>query len=85
LKLADVTVLNSKVGHITADLRRGLDELTTYSEAGPLIPETFVLQASRIVDLSGLVDTGQVVAMASNELLGLDSEGKIVLLLRRRG
>ncbi|MFN6202239.1 MAG: hypothetical protein ACK496_07130, partial [Acidobacteriota bacterium] len=61
-------------------LARVVDRLTDYGDAGRTIPDIFILQGRRILNLSGLVDLAQVVALVEVELRGLDPETPLVVI-----
>ncbi|MGD9680031.1 MAG: hydantoinase/oxoprolinase family protein [Candidatus Obscuribacterales bacterium] len=57
-----------------------LEEHATWGDAGKVIPDTVLLAGSRIIDLSGLLDTAQVVSLARAELESLPGDLDIVAI-----
>jgi hypothetical protein len=73
--------LSALVGRLNADL----DELTTYGDAGGLIPDVFLVVAGKLVDLSGLATRDQVISLvrAESDTFGGD-EPAVAILARKR-
>lgn len=61
-----------------------LTRYTTYGDAGAVLPETFLLIASRLIDLSGGATREQMHALAGVELDGRAAEDFVVILCVRR-
>lgn len=57
-----------------------LEEHATWGDAGKVIPDTVLLAGSRIIDLSGLLDTAQVVSLARAELESLPRDLDVVAI-----
>jgi N-methylhydantoinase A len=51
-----------------------------WGDAGKVIPNILLLQGAKIIDLSGLLDTEQVLAVTKTELENLPADEKIVVL-----
>jgi N-methylhydantoinase A len=51
-----------------------------WGDAGKIIPNIIVLSGGKIIDLSGLLDTDQVIAVARTELENLPAEEKVIIL-----
>jgi N-methylhydantoinase A len=58
--IVESSSLQDKLSHL-------IDFHTTYSDAGATIPKTVLLFAEKMVDLSGLINKEQVLALASTE------------------
>jgi hypothetical protein len=63
------------------DLETFAETYTRYSDAGTTIPRCYVLLADRIIDLSGLVDMGQVLEVLRLELARHSRHQACVLLV----
>jgi N-methylhydantoinase A/oxoprolinase/acetone carboxylase beta subunit len=61
-----------------------LDECTRYGDAGAELPQLFLGVRARMVDLSGLVNAVQVMALAEAEIAGLGEEERLLLLAAPR-
>lgn len=73
-------VAGTRLAELETYLARVVDRLTDYGDAGRTIPDIFILQGRRILNLSGLVDLAQVVALVEVELRGLDPETPLVVI-----
>lgn len=73
-------VVETRLAELEPHLARVVDRLTDYGDAGRTIPDIFILQGRRILNLSGLVDLAQVVALVEVELRGLDPETPLVVI-----
>jgi N-methylhydantoinase A/oxoprolinase/acetone carboxylase beta subunit len=56
------------------------EEHAQYGDAGKVIPKMMLLAGSKIVDLSGLLDTQQVVALAKIELENLPKDEDVIVV-----
>jgi len=56
------------------------EKYANWGDAGKVIPNILLLQGAKIIDLSGLLDTEQVLAVAKTELENLPTDEKIVVL-----
>lgn len=57
-----------------------IEKLTTFGDAGALLPDMFVLIGPRILDYSGLINQSQILALLDNELTKV-SESEDILLI----
>lgn len=64
-------------------LRQFMERYTIYGDAGREIPGVFVVFRGRILDLSGLIEPEQIIALASLELQKIPDDEQIVILLRK--
>ncbi|MBV9646031.1 MAG: hydantoinase/oxoprolinase [Candidatus Eremiobacteraeota bacterium] len=71
-------------GDIARTLPQLLDEETAFGDVGRSLPDCALVYARRVVDLSGLAESPQVVALAEEELRGLDQATQVVVVLSRR-
>ena len=73
--------LSALIGQLTALV----DDLTTFGDAGGLIPDVFLAVAGKVVDLSGLATREQVLSLvrAESDTLGGDEEA-VAILARKR-
>lgn len=85
LKLDSVQVATGTRGDLSEELQRLVDNTKTYTDAGPMVPDVFVLYGSRIADLSGLSSSDQIVAIAEEELRGIVEDKEVVIVADRRG
>ena len=74
----------SNAGDLGAALRRVLDETTSFGDVGRALPGIHLAYGRRVADLGALAEADQVVALAAEELRGLDATTPIVILASRR-
>lgn len=61
-----------------------LDEYTEYNDGGAQLPNIYVVSGIKIIDLSGLSDESQVLALANVELSMINDEEKLILISTNR-
>ena len=85
LKLADAATARGPLSVLLAQLSALVDDMTTFGDAGGLMPDVFLAVAGRIVDLSGLATRDQVLSLAraESDTLGAD-EDAVAILARKR-
>ncbi len=85
LKLSDAVSSACPLSALAGRLNELVDELTTYGDAGALLPDVFVALSGRVLDLSGLATRDQVLAVlrAESEALAAD-EPAVALVSRKR-
>ena len=64
---------------VIADLA---EEHAQYGDAGRVIPPLMLLAGTKIVDLSGLLDTAQMIALAKIELETLPRDDRVIVIAR---
>jgi N-methylhydantoinase A/oxoprolinase/acetone carboxylase beta subunit len=85
LKVADGLALAGPLSPLARDVSGAIDELTVYGDAGPLVPDVFLVVAGRVLDLSGLTTREHVTSLVRAEIdtLGAD-EPAVAIVARRR-
>ena len=85
LAVADGAATCGSLSALTGQLSVLVDDMTTFGDAGGLIPDAFLVVAGRIVDLSGLATRDQVLSLvrAESDTLGAD-EDAVAILARKR-
>jgi N-methylhydantoinase A/oxoprolinase/acetone carboxylase beta subunit len=81
LSIKNGVVFQSFVKQCLYNLKEHLEKYTLYTEAGPMIPDVYLLCGGRIVDLSGVRDPDQISSLLSVELKGRNPEDPVVLVL----
>ena len=81
LALPNGVAVPSTAAAAPAALGKHLDLQTKFSDAGKVIPPTYLLLGGRVVDLSGLTNADQVHRLARVELAGLPPDDPVVILL----
>jgi N-methylhydantoinase A len=84
LVLPRATLRLTNVAGAERELTRLLDDATAFGDVGRALPEVLLVYAARVVDLGTLADAAQVVALAGEELRGLDGPSPVTLLAARR-
>jgi N-methylhydantoinase A/oxoprolinase/acetone carboxylase beta subunit len=79
----DALVRSSTAAAVAEALRAGLDEATAFGDVGRALPEAHLVYGSRTVTLGTLAEADQVVALAEEELAGLDAPTPVQLILQR--
>lgn len=81
---------NTQIASVTGNLalrrlQRLIDDTIAYEDGGKQMPGIFLLYQSKILDLSGMSDSEQVMTVARAELAGIADDEKIVLLSVPKG
>jgi N-methylhydantoinase A/oxoprolinase/acetone carboxylase beta subunit len=84
LQRNDAEVHLSTVGKIENDIEFIITKLTDFGDAGRALPDAHVLAGTRIVNLSGLAELEQAVALAKTELENLPPEERLVIVAAAR-
>jgi hypothetical protein len=84
LQRKDAEVSASTVGTIARDLESIITRLTDFGDAGRAIPDVHLLAGARIINLSGLTDAEQAIALAQAELEAVPAEEPLVIIAAPR-
>ena len=84
LQRSHAEVYQSNVEAIARDLETVITKLTDFGDAGRDLPDAHVLVGSRIVNLSGLAEMEQALALAQTELENLAPDEQIVIIAAPR-
>jgi len=68
LQVNDCLVVQTESNQVKSRITEVVAELTTYGDAGALLPDIFVLISAKIIDLTGLVQIEQIFAILDIEL-----------------
>jgi len=80
LKLVSSDVHPAETGSVFELLGRIIEEGLAYGDAGALPPDVFLLVGGRVLDLTGLNNRDQILAVARTELQNMPSNEPLVLL-----
>lgn len=84
LQLEDAVVVPTTAGEAKVTLGHLVEMLTTYGDAGGLLPDLFVLLSARIIDMTGLVHLSQMTALLEIELQGIPAQEPVVVVASRK-
>jgi len=76
----NASVSSSSAGSIRDDLAKVLGDKAEYGDAGISMPEVFLVQGGRIVDLTGLATASQVLSLAEIETKGLEADEPVFVI-----
>ncbi|MCD6385947.1 hydantoinase/oxoprolinase family protein [Candidatus Sumerlaeota bacterium] len=83
LQIADGDALLSTKENMNSALRDLIERHTIYGDAGREIPGVYIVFRGRILDLSGLIDAEQILALASLELKDIPEQENISLIIQK--
>jgi hypothetical protein len=84
LQRSNAEVYPATVGNAARELEHVITKLTDFGDAGRALPDIHVLIGARIVNLSGLAEMEQAIALATTELENLSSDENIVIIAAAR-
>ncbi|PKL76626.1 MAG: hydantoinase, partial [Candidatus Melainabacteria bacterium HGW-Melainabacteria-1] len=84
LQLNDCHVEACPVQDVRRVLPRLIEHLTAFGDAGGLLPELYLLIGRRIVELGGVVDLSQMLALLEQETRHADPQAPAVLLAQSK-
>jgi len=84
LQVQDCQVAQVNPASIKEMIRKFIGELTTYGDAGALVPDIYVLIGARILDMCGLVEASQIAALVEIELRKIPLDEQLVLIAARK-
>ena len=69
-----------KVLNIKNEISKIISDLTSFGDAGALVPDIFILASSKILDFSGLINENQIISLADYELKKVSQDENVVLI-----
>ncbi len=84
LQMADADVFSGRVAEAANFIREAVNNLTVYGDAGALLPDIFMLLGRKIIDMTGLVEKEQILALVKIETEQRDPNEKVVVLAMSR-
>ena len=78
-------VTATTISEVLKALETVISQLTDFGDAGRSLPDIHILVGSRIINLSGLADMEQALALAQTELENLPSDEKVVIIAAQKG
>jgi N-methylhydantoinase A len=84
LQRHDATVRTCAAGALEAELRTLVSSLVDFGDAGRTIPDVHLLLGSRLINLSGLADEGQILGLAGVEVRAHADDQPVVIIATAR-
>ncbi|MDD5582316.1 MAG: hydantoinase/oxoprolinase family protein [Candidatus Marinimicrobia bacterium] len=81
LQVNNCSVRVETLDSVKQTLKELTSELTTFGDAGALVPDVFLLIGGKIIDMTGLVQESQILALVDIELKSVLSHEPIVLIV----
>ncbi|MBZ0201101.1 MAG: hydantoinase [Ignavibacteriaceae bacterium] len=84
LQLNDCSVRETKGADAKTSISEIINTLTSFGDAGALVPDIFLLIAGKIIDMSGLINESQILSLAEMELKKVSADENIVILAQEK-
>ncbi len=84
-RVADAFCVTAPAAEIEARISELVERYTTWGDGGLVIPEVQLVKPGQLVDLAGLVELPQLLALASAELTPLEPDESVTLIVVPRG
>ncbi|MBV8601598.1 MAG: hydantoinase/oxoprolinase family protein, partial [Candidatus Eremiobacteraeota bacterium] len=85
LRVPDGRVVTTTRSGVSGELRSVLDTLTSYDDAGKLLPSVHVVVKDKIVHLGGLSDAELVVSLAADQMASIEPGEPALIVAEARG
>ncbi len=84
LQRSDAEIYNTTISNVLTELETIILNLTDFGDAGRSLPDILILVGTRIINLSGLADLEQALALAKTELENRDfTEGVVIVASKK--
>jgi N-methylhydantoinase A/oxoprolinase/acetone carboxylase beta subunit len=80
LQLNDCEVKESSAKNVKTEISGLITKMTTFGDAGALVPDIFLLIGRRILDMTGLIFESQIISLADIELKNVPDDELIVII-----
>jgi N-methylhydantoinase A/oxoprolinase/acetone carboxylase beta subunit len=80
LQLNNCLVQSSAIGDVKNTIKHLVEKLTTFGDAGALVPDLFMLVSGRIIDFTGLIQEAQIMALADIEISKAAPNEQVVII-----
>ena len=84
LQRSNAKIQPTNVDNISREIESVINKLTDFGDAGRALPDINLLVGARIINLSGLAELEQAVALAKTELENLPGDEKIIIVATPR-
>ncbi len=80
LQINDCRTAQSIISKAKSTISEFINELTSFGDAGALMPDLFAIISAKIINLSGLVELSQIFALLEIEFKNHPAEEKIIII-----
>ncbi|GJQ64676.1 MAG: hydantoinase [Melioribacteraceae bacterium] len=84
LQVNDCLVKSSTPKNVKSEISGMIEELTSFGDAGALVPDIYILISAKIVDLTGLITESQIMALIEIELSKTLPDEELVIIAARK-
>jgi hypothetical protein len=84
LRVPNARIVPTTIAQVEDDLRDLLDALTSYGDAGKMLPALHLLLRDKIVNLSGMVDPELVLTIASDHFRAMSATESSIIVAEHR-
>jgi len=84
LQINDCITAETTAGDVKTKITGMISSLTTFGDAGALVPDIFLLIAGKIIDMTGLMLDAQILSMADIELKKVLPSEKVVIIAAKK-
>lgn len=84
LQVNDCITSETTAANVKQTIVEMISSLTTFGDAGALVPDIFLLIAGKIIDMTGLIQDTQILSMADIELKKVLASEKVVIIAAKK-
>ena len=84
LQLNNGIVDEANSAEIKTKISQIISKLTSYGDAGALLPDIFLLVGNKIIDMSGLIQESQIISLTDLELKKIPPDENVVLIAQEK-
>ncbi len=84
LQLNDCSVKETNAAKAKTAISKMINTLTSFGDAGALVPDIFLIIAGKIIDMSGLIQESQILSIADMELKKVAPDENIILVAQEK-